>query len=182
MKTKYGNASIANDGYYKINTSKQGNHGKLLHRLIWEDFYNCEIPEGYVIHHKNGNKTDNCILNLQLMKEGEHHKLHSTGENNGNYGNPSNWKPSEEHRQKLIEINKKPKSDEHKINLSKSKNTTGYFRVNKQKDKTCKQGFRWRYEYFEDGKQKSIKSVDIEKLEEKVKAKGLLWRKFDDEC
>ena len=53
----------------------------------------------------------------------------------------------------------------------------GYYKIN-----TSKQGFRWRYEYFEDGKQKSIKSVDIEKLEEKVKAKGLLWRKFDDEC
>jgi hypothetical protein len=41
-----------------------------------------------------------------------------------------------------------------------------------------KQGFFWRYRYYEDGKQKSINSVDIKKLEEKVKMKGLLWIDF----
>lgn len=31
------------------------------------------------------------------------------------------------------------------------------------------------YRYYEDDKLKSLTSVDIEKLEKKIKAKGLLW-------
>lgn len=86
---------------------------------------------------------------------------------------------SEEHKQKLSESHKyKTLSDEHKIKISKSKNTTGYFRVCKQKDKTCKQGFTWHYRYYEDGKRKIIGSVSLEKLEQKVKAKGLEWREL----
>ena len=47
--------------------------------------------------------------------------------------------------------------------------------MSKSKDKTCKQGFVWRYLYYEDRKQRSISSVDLNKLEQKVKAKGLKW-------
>jgi hypothetical protein len=66
---------------------------------------------------------------------------------------------------------------EHKINLSKTQNTTGYFRVYKMKKPDCKQGFIWRYRYYDDnGKRKTIDSVDIKKLEKKVKDKGLVWR------
>ena len=36
--TEYGNATLNRDGYFKINTGK--NAGKLLHRVIFEDFYN----------------------------------------------------------------------------------------------------------------------------------------------
>ena len=68
-----------------------------------------------------------------------------------------------------------------RINGSKSRNKTGYYRVSKLKDNHCKQGFIWRYIYFEDGKQKVICSVDINKLEEKVKNKGLKWLKFKEE-
>lgn len=85
MKTKWGNAKIDKRGYYVITSYKEGNNMKSLHRLIWEDFYNTEVPKGYVIHHRNHIKTDNCILNLQLMKKGEHHKLHNSGEGNPNY-------------------------------------------------------------------------------------------------
>ena len=59
--------------------------------------------------------------------------------------------------------------------LSESKNTSGYLYVHKSKSKRYKQGFTWRYQYYVDGKRKSIESVDIKKLEEKVKAEGLNW-------
>ena len=81
---------------------------------------------------------------------------------------------SEETKQKM----RKPKSEEHKQNISKSKNTTGYLNVYKAKCKTCKQGFRWIYQHYEDGKRKIISSIDIKKLEEKVKAKGFQWRRL----
>lgn len=62
------------------------------------------------------------------------------------------------------------------ILMSKSKNTSGYFRVDKYKDKNAKQGFYWRYQYYDlDGKKKSIKSANIDKLKNKVQKLGLDW-------
>jgi hypothetical protein len=37
-----------------------------LNRLIWEAF-NGAIPDGYVVDHKNNNKKDNRLENLQLL-------------------------------------------------------------------------------------------------------------------
>lgn len=87
---------------------------------------------------------------------------------------------SEEHKQKLSEAMKgKTHSEKSKYKMSESKNSTGYFRVTTKKDKTCKQGFIYDYQYYdENGKRKHIVSVDIEKLKEKVKAKGLEWREI----
>lgn len=94
------------------------------------------------------------------------------------------FKHSEEAKQKISEAQKGNKNNlgcnlsiESKLKISKKKgNKTGYFRVKKQKDRTCKQGFVWLYKYYEDGKIKTLSSVDIKKLEEKVKSKGLEWR------
>ena len=63
--------------------------------------------------------------------------------------------------------------------MSKARNTSGYYHVHKRNNKTCKQGFLWTYTYYEDKKQKAITSIDIKKLEEKVRAKGLKWLKID---
>lgn len=81
LKTKYGNAKIQKDGYYMITSGKEGNHGKLLHRLIWEDWYKKPVPDGYVIHHINGNKTDNRIQNLQCVSKEAHTRFHHKGRN-----------------------------------------------------------------------------------------------------
>ena len=162
MKTKWGNAKIDKDGYYRITSGKEGNHRQFLHRLIWEDFWKTEVPKGYVIHHKNGDKLCNCILNLQLMRVSDHHKLHNCGENNPNYGKSL----SDEHKRKISD------------SVSNSKNTSGYFRVSKHKNKNYKQGFRWEYSYIEDGKKKQIVSVSLDELKKKVKYKGLIWKKL----
>ena len=47
----------------------------LMHRYVWE-YYNCPIPKGYHIHHKDGNKANNDISNLELLKGTEHYTLH----------------------------------------------------------------------------------------------------------
>jgi predicted DNA-binding protein YlxM (UPF0122 family) len=59
------------NGYCYFNTAK--NRKKLVHRVIWEQYFG-KIPEGYEIHHKNGNKLDNRIENLELVKKGQHQK------------------------------------------------------------------------------------------------------------
>lgn len=63
---------------------------------------------------------------------------------------------------------------------SHQQSTSGYYRVYKSKSNACKQGFYYRYRYYDsDGKRKYISSVDIKKLEEKVKEAGLEWIKFE---
>jgi len=47
----------------------------LQHRKIWFDA-NGTIPDGFVIHHINGDKTDNCLENLELCSRSEHMKKH----------------------------------------------------------------------------------------------------------
>lgn len=75
--TVFGNARINSSGYYWITSSKEGNKGKLLHRLIWEYYYGKSVPEGYDIHHLNLDKFDNRIQNLQCVEHGLHIKFHS---------------------------------------------------------------------------------------------------------
>lgn len=87
LHTPFGTAKINNKlGYYQIIDNDKGNYGEYLHRLLFEQFYRMEIPKGFIIHHKDGNKTNNCILNLQLMSLSEHMRIHNTGENHYNYG------------------------------------------------------------------------------------------------
>ena len=62
--TKYGSVGLHCSGYYKITSKKEGNHNKLLHRLIFEDFYNIELPDDIIIHHLDEDKTNNEIWNL----------------------------------------------------------------------------------------------------------------------
>lgn len=51
-------------------------HGHVLqHRRVWFDA-NGAIPEGWVIHHVNGIKTDNRVENLELCDRSSHMKEH----------------------------------------------------------------------------------------------------------
>ena len=51
-------------------------YDELIHRAVWQ-YNNGIIPEGYIIHHIDGNKSNNDISNLQLMTGTEHRKLHN---------------------------------------------------------------------------------------------------------
>lgn len=48
---------------------------KRLHRLIWEKF-NGKIPKGFDIHHKDGNKLNNSLSNLECIPHSMHLSLH----------------------------------------------------------------------------------------------------------
>ena len=47
-----------------------------IHRVIWS-YYNGEIPENCVIHHKDFNKDNNELSNLELLTFTEHTKIHA---------------------------------------------------------------------------------------------------------
>lgn len=117
-------------------------------------------------------------------------KFHSSYRENGynlDEGGSGNHIRSDETRRKLSEqklgeknpMYGKPLSLEHTLKTSKAMSSTGIFRVCKKKDKCCSQGFLWVYRWHEDGKQKALRSVDLDKLKEKVLANGLEWREFD---
>jgi hypothetical protein len=48
----------------------------LLHREIWA-YHNGEIPEGYHIHHLDGDTANNTLENLQCMPASEHRAEHT---------------------------------------------------------------------------------------------------------
>ena len=175
VKTKFGSATVSPDGYYRIFSKKEGNHGKLLHRLIFEDFYQCDLdemfPDGVVVHHEDENKLNNAIWNLSLMSRGDHAQLHHKGK-----------VVSDETRQKISNARKGVKlTESHSEKMSESNTSTGFFRVMKQKNKTCKNGFTWAYQYKTDGrKHKMIYSVNLLKLKAKVISKGLKWKIVDE--
>ena len=84
VKTKYGTAYFSKNhgkGYYIISSSKEGNRGKSLHRLIYEDHYGL-IPKGMQIHHIDGDTTNNDISNLEMVSISEHNKIHKIGNTN----------------------------------------------------------------------------------------------------
>ena len=191
METKFGTAKLYGN-YYRISSGKEGNNKKYLHRLIWEDHYGKSVPKGYVVHHLNGDKTDNRIQNLQCVEQKLHRKFHSSniteetrnqmsksmsGERNPNYGKVL----SDEEKARLAKYSKLPQTEKNIEKISKAKNTTGYFCVTKQKNKQCKQGFIWRYEYSENGKRKTINRTNLDDLEKEVKRRGLKWLKFEED-
>jgi hypothetical protein len=68
----------------KANTPRVSLHGylflgaKAVHRMTWEQA-NGPIPKGYVVHHKDHNKLNNSIDNLECIPRGSHQTLHNTG-------------------------------------------------------------------------------------------------------
>lgn len=101
IKNKY-IGSIGKDGYIRVAKLKGYKHSK-LHLYIWMVANGREIPDGYDIHHIDGNKLNNSIHNLILLTTHEHHLLHIkernsfVKENNPFYGKTH----SEESKQKM---------------------------------------------------------------------------------
>ena len=68
--------TLRNNGYYSLTTNQR----TLMHRYVWEK-ENGKIPKGWDIHHKNENKADNRIENLECLPKSEHTRLYSPHNN-----------------------------------------------------------------------------------------------------
>ena len=93
---------------------------------------------------------------------------------------------SEEIRKKMSESKKgKKHSEETKKKISEStskvQNTTGFYRVTKQKNNNYKQGFTWCYQYPYKSTRKTMKSVNLLTLKKKVDGQNLPWKIIDEE-
>ena len=55
--------------------------GRYAHRVIYEQHYG-PIPNGWVVHHRDEDKSNNDPANLEAMPRGEHMRLHATGKTN----------------------------------------------------------------------------------------------------
>lgn len=54
--------------------------GRRLHRAVWEK-YNGKVPDGYHVHHKDGDRSNNSIENLALMEGHDHLSEHMKAPN-----------------------------------------------------------------------------------------------------
>ena len=76
IQTPYGTATLNTNGYLQLRKKEQ-DKSRLVHVRIWETHYNKPVPKNCVIHHMNGNKTDNRIQNLQCCTRSNHIKFHA---------------------------------------------------------------------------------------------------------
>lgn len=91
------------DGKYYQSTSKN-NEGRRerLHRAVWR-YYNGEIPKRYHVHHKDGDKANNEINNLELIRIEEHLSKHYKE----NWKNPEFRKKVKENLDNIRPLTKK---------------------------------------------------------------------------
>lgn len=149
IETEFGDAFLNEKGYYSLFYTYEP-----LHRVVYRK-YNGNIPQGYVIHHLDGDKTNNSPSNLIALTPNDHSRLHKTSSN--------------------PETSRK---------ISYNTNTTGYRNVTMQKDKRTPQGFFYCYQYYNNGKKKRCSALSISKLEQKVmrlneQGMHLPWEEFE---
>jgi len=66
-------------GQYFSSQQKAVRGSRRLHRKVWE-YFNGLIPKGMHIHHKDGNRFNNQIENLELLDSKTHLSNHMTAE------------------------------------------------------------------------------------------------------
>lgn len=80
-----GHEKIRTDGYVSVYCPDHPTASKdgyvLKHRIVIETHLGHAVPNGYIVHHKNGKKDDNRLENLELMKRGEHTAFHTKQRN-----------------------------------------------------------------------------------------------------
>lgn len=67
-------------GYVKVTLCRKKKHYQRdVHRIVTETFLG-PCPEGHEVNHKNGNKSDNAVANLEYLTRSQNHKhAYATG-------------------------------------------------------------------------------------------------------
>lgn len=136
-------------GYY-VNRTKE--RTLLAHRWVWTNNFG-EIPRGMDIHHKDGDKSNNVIDNLEILSRSDHRKEHwkdknlkKISENQLNKVRPINWLKSEEGRKAVSEKGKQvwKERKEHKIICENCGEEKWFKRWARFCCKNCYMKWRWK--------------------------------------
>ena len=73
-----GGVNKRQDGYLRI-TIESGTR-QLYHRYLLEKHLGIKLKPSQVVHHVNGDNTDNRLENLLIVSQQEHTKLHNFGQ------------------------------------------------------------------------------------------------------
>jgi hypothetical protein len=65
------------NGYIRVLVPGTGSY-QLEHRAIMEEFLGRKLKSTEQVHHKNGDKTDNRLENLEIINIREHSRLETT--------------------------------------------------------------------------------------------------------
>src|SRR3990167_3675784 len=85
--------------YFTSDGLKRSHGRKRLHQEIWISIHG-EIPQGYAIHHKDGNSLNNEISNLECISRSLHMSQHAKE----NFKNPERRKKNKEHLNKIRKL------------------------------------------------------------------------------
>lgn len=72
MRIKSNYITESENGYDKVSGSGE----RFVHKLVYEYFSGEEVPKGYVVHHKDGDKKNNVFDNFELMTDAAHRAHH----------------------------------------------------------------------------------------------------------
>jgi len=85
---RIGERSTTSNGYVRVwvgDTYTLSDHtycGSIFeHTMVMEQYLNRSLDNGEVVHHIDGDKTNNDIMNLDVMTVKEHNKCHGSGAN-----------------------------------------------------------------------------------------------------
>lgn len=115
-------------GYEREVTTLHSNliHRKIAYRKIYlkdREKYPLSFSK-YIVHHKDGNKKNNDVRNLQLMAKEKHNKLHQ-----------KQWSREAERNEELDKFMKSQTDDKTKVKISSQRGVKKQKRINKKHDK-----------------------------------------------
>jgi len=68
---------IDENGYFRFNDSDELVHRWVAYKKIYKKG-NYSMPfSSYIVHHKDGNKLNNAVSNLQIVTQDEHEEIHN---------------------------------------------------------------------------------------------------------
>ena len=66
---------LSRNGYLRVNLKHKGKYKTVeIHRVVAQAFLGAIYKKQ--VHHKNGDRTDNNVMNLQIVTKKEHRLLH----------------------------------------------------------------------------------------------------------